>query len=65
LAEDFSPHFAVRAIYKDLHLMQELAKSMKRRAVAAGAAKELYGLAEERGMAGEDFSAVYKVLREM
>lgn len=65
LAEDFSPHFAVRAIYKDLHLMQELAKSMKRRAVAAGPAKELYGLAEERGMAGDDFSAVYKVLREM
>ena len=63
-AEDFSPHFAVRAIYKDLQLVQELAKSMKRRAVAAGAAKELFGLAEEQGMGEEDFSAVYKVLRK-
>ncbi len=65
LTGDFSPHFAVRAIYKDLQLVQELARSLKRRTVAGGAAKELYGLAEERGMAGEDFSAVYKVLRDL
>ena len=63
LAEDFSPHFSVAMIYKDLHFLQDLAKSLGRPVFTPSIAKELYALAIAKDLGGDDFSAVYKVVR--
>ena len=49
---------------QDLHLAAETAFETGAVLPAMGAAKELFGLAMRQGMGGEDFSAVYKVVRE-
>ncbi len=64
LDEDFSPHFAVGTIYKDLHFLQDLARDLKRPVFTGSIAKELYGLAMAHGMEDQDFSAVYKLLKK-
>lgn len=64
LSEDFSTHFSTALIYKDLHCLQDLAYSMKRPLFTAAGAMELFGMAYRDGLADEDFSAVYKVLKK-
>jgi len=64
LKEDFSTHFSTDCIYKDLHCLQDLANTLKKPLFSATVVKELYGLARSRGMGKEDFSALYKVLKE-
>lgn len=61
---DFSTHFSVELIYKDLHFLQDLARDMSRPAFTAATPKELFALAVSRGMAKEDFSAVYKLFAD-
>jgi 3-hydroxyisobutyrate dehydrogenase len=65
VAEDFSPHFSCRAIYKDLHYLQDLARDLRRPAFTAAVTKELYGLADAEGLGDEDFSAVYAALKQL
>jgi len=63
LKEDFSTHFSTDCIYKDLHCLQDLASTLKKPLFSASAVKELFGLARSMGMGGEDFSAIYKVVK--
>jgi 3-hydroxyisobutyrate dehydrogenase len=61
---DFSTQFSSALIYKDLHYLQDLAKSMKKPLFTGSVVKEVYGMAYARGIEGEDFSAVYKIFKE-
>ena len=63
LENDFSPHFSVGAIFKNLHYMQDLAKQMGRPAFTCSTAKELFAMAIKQGLEDEDFSAVYEALK--
>lgn len=64
LKEDFSTHFSTECIYKDLHCLQDLAKDLKKTLFTGSTAKELFGRARSKGLGGEDFSAIYKALKE-
>lgn len=61
LEEDFSTHFSVDLIYKDLHYAQDLIKELETFSFTTSAVKETYGLAKKMGLGGLDFSAVYKL----
>ncbi len=63
LKEDFSTQFSSALIYKDLHYLQDLAFSLKRPLFTGAVAKELFGMTFNRGIADQDFSAVYEVIR--
>lgn len=62
--EDFSPHFSVDLIHKDLRYLEDLAKSIKKRLFTGETAKELFALAESQDRGNEDFSVLYKVLKQ-
>ncbi len=64
LEEDFSTHFSVNLIHKDLHYAQDLIKELGLFSFTVAAVKETYGLARRMGLGGLDFSAVYKLFRE-
>ena len=64
LREDFSTHFSSSLIYKDLHYLQDLAKTLKQPVFTASAVKELFALASARGFGELDFSAVYRAIKE-
>jgi len=64
IKEDFSPHFSVSLIYKDLHYLEDLAKSLEKPLFTGATTKELFALAAAQGVGGEDFSVLYKVLKE-
>ncbi|RMG04261.1 MAG: NAD(P)-dependent oxidoreductase [Nitrospirae bacterium] len=61
LNEDFSTHFSCSLIYKDLHYLQDLAKSLQLTAFTGSVIKELYGLAIRDGLGDLDFSAIYRI----
>ena len=62
--EDFTPHFSSALIYKDLHYLQDLARTMKKPLFTGSVVKELYAMTYADGIEGEDFSAVIKVLEK-
>jgi len=64
LKEDFSPHFSVKAIYKDLHYAQELLKDFKLFSFSMASVKEMYGLAVKNGLEDLDFSAILKLYKK-
>ena len=64
LEEDFSTHFSVDLIYKDLHYAQDLIKELDMFSFTASAVKETYGLARKAGLGSLDFSVIYKLFRE-
>ncbi len=61
LNSDFSTHFSSVLIHKDLHYMQDLAKSLGRPVFTGSITKELYGLAIRDGLGDFDFSAIYRI----
>lgn len=63
LEEDFSTHFSVDLIYKDLHYAQDLLRDIKAFSFALQNVKEAYGKARSIGLGDLDFSAVYKVFK--
>ncbi len=63
LDEDFATHFSAALIYKDLHCLQDLAYEQKQPLVTAAAAKELFARTFDAGISGEDFSAVYRLVK--
>jgi 3-hydroxyisobutyrate dehydrogenase len=65
IKEDFSTHFSSALIYKDLHFLQDLAKSLRRPLFTGSAVKELFGMTLSKGIDNLDFSGVYKVLKEL
>jgi 3-hydroxyisobutyrate dehydrogenase len=64
LNEDFSTHFSSALIYKDLHYLQDLARTLKRPCFTGSIVKELFGMTFPKSLDGLDFSAVYKVMKE-
>ncbi len=64
LEEDFSTHFSINLIYKDLHYAQDLIKELGLFSFTTSAVKETYGLARSLGLGDLDFSAVYKLIKE-
>lgn len=65
LDEDFTPHFSTSLIYKDLQYLQELIYSMKRPLFTGSIVKELFALSMDKNLSEQDFSAIYKVFKEM
>ncbi len=65
LDRDFSAHFAAKAIYKDLHYLQDLVRELQRPLFSGSIAKEIFGMAAARGWEDEDFSVVYRVFSEI
>lgn len=65
LKEDFLTHFSSSLIYKDLHYLQDLARSLKRPLFTGSIAKELFGLTFKENMEALDFSAVYRILKNL
>ena len=61
--EDFSAHFSNDAINKDLHLLQDLAYSMKKPLYSAAMPKELFSKMKMMGKGKEDFSSIYKLFK--
>ncbi len=64
LTEDFDTHFSSALIYKDLHFLQDLARELKRPLYTGSAVKEMFALTLQKGIADQDFSAIYKVLKD-
>ncbi len=65
LDEDFSTHFSSAAIYKDLHYLQDLARCVGKTAFTAGAVKEMFALNNVKGVEDDDFSVIYRTLKEL
>ncbi len=63
ITEDFSPHFSIAAINKDLHCLQDLAYSMKRPLYTGSVVKELFSKMRGMGKGEEDFSAIYQLFK--
>jgi len=61
LTSDFSTHFSSALIHKDLHYLQDLARSLRRPLFTGSITKELYGLAIRERLGDLDFSAVYRI----
>lgn len=64
LNEDFSTQFSSALIYKDLHYLQDLAKTMKIPLFSASLTKELFGMTFVKGIADLDMAAVYRIMKE-
>lgn len=61
---DFSPHFSSALIYKDLHYLQDLSRTLNKPLFVGSTVKELYAIARAKGIEDLDFSAIYTVFKE-
>jgi 3-hydroxyisobutyrate dehydrogenase len=61
--EDFTTQFSAALIYKDLHYLQDLARTLEHPLFTGSAVKELYALAFAQRLAGQDLSVIYRVLK--
>lgn len=62
LSEDFSPHFSVAAIHKDLRYLGDLLAELNRSSDLRSAVEALYAQAISNGMGTQDLSAVIGLL---
>ncbi len=62
--DQYEPDFPLRWMYKDMHLVALSAYEQGVSVPGANTAKEVYALAVRRGMGGDDFAAVYRLLEE-
>ena len=63
LQGDYSPHFAAALLYKDLHYLQDLARTLRRPLFTAALVKELYALSFTHGLEDRDVSVIFPILR--
>jgi 3-hydroxyisobutyrate dehydrogenase len=63
LQGDDTPHFSAALLYKDLHYLQDLARTLRRPLFTAAVVKELFALAFERGLEDRDVSVIFPILR--
>jgi len=59
----FPTQFSSALIYKDLHYLQDLCRTLNRPLFTGSTVKEIFALAGSRGIAQKDFSAVYEIFR--
>jgi 3-hydroxyisobutyrate dehydrogenase len=60
---DFAPHFSAGLIYKDLHILQDLARALRKPLLTGSATKEIFARVLEQGREADDLSVVYEILR--
>jgi 3-hydroxyisobutyrate dehydrogenase len=65
LKEDFSPHFSMAMMVKDLNYLEDMARSINRPLFNAMVARELFAKAIPAQLEALDFSAVYKIIKGM
>ena len=65
MKEDFSTHFSSSLIYKDLHYLEDLARTLKRPVFTGSNAKELFAMTFSRKEDDLDFSAIYNVFKNL
>jgi 3-hydroxyisobutyrate dehydrogenase len=65
LTEDFTSHFSSALMYKDLHYLQDLARSLRKTCFLTGVTKELFGLTFSKNRDALDFSAIYQILKKL
>lgn len=63
LTGDFSTHFSGGLMHKDLHCLMDLAYEQQNPLFMGAVAGEIFAMACARGLADEDFSAVYKLFQ--
>jgi 3-hydroxyisobutyrate dehydrogenase len=61
---EFSPHFSSALIYKDLHYLQDLCRTLNKPLFTGSTVKELYALTRSKGVDNRDFSAIYEIFKE-
>jgi 3-hydroxyisobutyrate dehydrogenase-like beta-hydroxyacid dehydrogenase len=61
---NFQPNFTVANMLKDINLAQEAAAQINIQLAPNSLAQDLFNLAAKNGLAGEDYSAVIKVIAE-
>jgi 3-hydroxyisobutyrate dehydrogenase len=64
LHKDFSPHFTVAAIHKDLGYLTDLAAAAQQKLFASDAAREVFDTAMKEKLGKLDFAAVYQIYRK-
>ncbi len=62
LKRDFSPHFALKLMCKDLRLMQQVAEELQRGLPVTDAVRRLFAEAEAAGKGELDYSAIFAQL---
>lgn len=65
LKEDFSAHFSSALIYKDLHYLQDLARSLRRPLLTGSVVKEAFAMTLHKGIEDLDFSGIYRVFKDL
>ena len=65
LGEDYEPHFSAALLYKDLHYLQDLARTLRRPLPLAASLKELVALAFPAGLDELDVAVLFPLLREL
>ncbi len=63
LRKDFTPHFTVAAIHKDLGYLTDLAAMVRQQLVAGDATREVFNRAMKEKLGELDFAAVYQIYR--
>lgn len=64
LQRDFSPNFPLRLMHKDILLMLEAAKHARVKLPALETVEEIYEVAEEEGLADQDYAATLELLEK-
>jgi len=65
LGEDYEPHFSAAMLYKDLHYLEDLARTLRRPVPLAATVKELVALAFPAGLERRDVAVLFPLLREL
>lgn len=65
LERDYSVHFSVDLIHKDLHYAEDMIKDLKAFSFAVQNVKNAYALARYLGMGGEDFSVLVELYKRL
>lgn len=64
LDRDFSPNFPLSLMLKDIHLMLEHARDLRVKLPALETVEEVYSVAEEEGLAPQDYAATLTLLEK-
>ncbi len=64
LDNNFETHFSAALIYKDLHYLQDLAKTLNTPLFTAAITKELFGMTFKNNDQVLDMAVIYKILKD-
>jgi len=60
---DFSPHFDIKTLVKDLHYLSSLSYDLNQPSALSSLVKELYTMAGSNGNFEDDFAAIFKFMK--